>query len=354
MLIVMKNQTVFIVFLATLAFISTSCSNTTDKTSPPEAFQPKEIAIFTKPFKGEWPTTNFFDHNTIQPYTDEDRIQLTWWGEKVYAYIDGHLGYDWAMPEGTELYAVADAYVVFAGWEEPFYCPVLDRKISGIKISLEAQLPTGQRLLIDYGHLRKIFVKTGQKVKRGERIGLSGNTGCSTGPHLHFQTNWIEFSDWNAFDPYGWYGKQMDPWYSRTGSRSVNLWQEAPALYREVRTHKHVDGLYIRAIRYMGPRDETHPNNEFVELFSNQTVSLKNYKLYNAKAQLVYSFPKDLVIEAGTVLKVYSGPGPQSSTSIFMNYPTGIWDNNSDCIQLVKESWRWYLYWGKNECVSPL
>jgi len=287
------------------------------------------------------------------PYTKEDGIQLTWWGEEVPAPIDGHTGYDWGMPEGTELYAVADATVRFAGWEEPFYCPVLGKKVSGLVVLLDKELPGGKHVRIDYGHLSKVLVKTGERVKQGDLIGLSGNTGCSTGPHLHFQTNWGDGHAWTAFDPYGWYGSKPDPWYRLTGNRSVDLWADPPPLFREMRAKKGITTLHISVIRYMGVDDMHNPNNEFVEITSGQAEDLSGYRIYNAKKELMYEFPDGTALEPGEVLRVYSGSGENTASRIYLGHESGVWDNWSDCVQLVRGGWRWYFVWGGGECVAP-
>ncbi|OKP02231.1 murein DD-endopeptidase MepM [Xenorhabdus eapokensis] len=91
----------------------------------------------------------------------------------VTGRITAHKGVDFAMPVGTPVLAVGDGEVVVA-------------KFDGAAGNFIA-IRHGRQYTTRYMHLRKILVKPGQKVKRGERIALSGDTGRSTGPHLHFE-----------------------------------------------------------------------------------------------------------------------------------------------------------------------
>jgi len=90
----------------------------------------------------------------------------------VTGRMEFHLGVDIANKRGTPVRAPADGVVVKAGW-----CQLLGRCV-------EIYHGNGVRTL--YGHLWKILVKEGDKVSRGEIIGLMGNSGRSTGPHLHY------------------------------------------------------------------------------------------------------------------------------------------------------------------------
>lgn len=84
-----------------------------------------------------------------------------------------HYGIDWACPIGTAIKASCGGTVISAGWASGYgYCVTL-------------QHPDGKQTR--YGHLSKILVSVGQKVAQGEKIALSGNTGDSTGPHVHFE-----------------------------------------------------------------------------------------------------------------------------------------------------------------------
>lgn len=84
-----------------------------------------------------------------------------------------HGGMDISAERGTPVRAPAAGMVVFAGTQAEY----------GITVILDH----GQDIRTVYGHLSKLHVKAGQTVERGTVIGLTGNTGRSTGPHLHYE-----------------------------------------------------------------------------------------------------------------------------------------------------------------------
>ncbi|MFV0359805.1 DUF5930 domain-containing protein [Tropicimonas sp.] len=84
-----------------------------------------------------------------------------------------HNGIDMAASTGTPIYSTADGVVVEAGWHSGFGRMVKIRHEFGIETI--------------YGHLSRLNVKDGQKISKGDRIGDMGNTGRSTGTHLHYE-----------------------------------------------------------------------------------------------------------------------------------------------------------------------
>jgi len=85
-----------------------------------------------------------------------------------------HYGQDFAVPYGTDVYATGDGTVIESGWNSGGF---------GNYIVIDH----GYGLQSTYGHLSQIKVSRGMNIKRGDLIGLSGNTGTSSGPHLHYQ-----------------------------------------------------------------------------------------------------------------------------------------------------------------------
>ena len=84
-----------------------------------------------------------------------------------------HEGVDMAGPVGTPIYSTADGVVVQAGWSSGY----------GRLIKIQHEFGIETR----YAHLNAIRVEVGQRVSRGERIGDMGNSGRSTGSHLHYE-----------------------------------------------------------------------------------------------------------------------------------------------------------------------
>lgn len=104
-------------------------------------------------------------------------------GRLTQAYHTGHNGLDFGIPVGTDVEATMDGKVVYAGWNNEGY---------------------GNLVIVEngpyrtyYAHLSQIPVQLGESVSAGSTIGLSGNTGNSTGPHLHYEARY----QMNAIDP---------------------------------------------------------------------------------------------------------------------------------------------------------
>lgn len=84
-----------------------------------------------------------------------------------------HEGVDIAVPTGTPVRAAAPGRVVFAGWGGGY----------GYLISIDH----GSGVVTRYAHNSRLVVRVGQRVARGQIVAYSGNTGNSTGPHVHFE-----------------------------------------------------------------------------------------------------------------------------------------------------------------------
>jgi murein DD-endopeptidase MepM/ murein hydrolase activator NlpD len=110
-----------------------------------------ETAPFTEPLRGAFRYTSGFGVR---------------WGRM-------HKGTDFAARHGTPIYATADGVVIHADWQSAY----------GRLIKIQHEFGIETR----YAHLSKIRVKKGQRVSRGDLIGDMGNSGRSTGTHLHYE-----------------------------------------------------------------------------------------------------------------------------------------------------------------------
>jgi len=118
-----------------------------------------------------------------------------------------HKGIDISVPVGTDVFSAISGKVTYAGYSK-------DR---GYNITV-----TGDNgISTIYQHLSGFVAKVGQMVKPGQKIASSGNTGTSTGPHLHYEV----LQDGKAVDPLTFYGAMPG-----TGSLSSIQDVTAPAL----------------------------------------------------------------------------------------------------------------------------
>ncbi len=193
------------------------------------------LALFDRPFAGQPGVSNVFDHQypdrpTGKGYSLTYRAGQFWFGN------EGHSGWDWMLARGTDVFAVADGEVVSAGVVPPFFCPLpgFGRVVSDqLAVEVLVAAPDGTRFRIGYHHLDRVDVQAGQRVRQGQVVGRSGNTGCSVGPHLHLEVVRLDGTNSGSparVDPYGWEGPFPDPWAQHPeGAPSVWLWKPGAA-----------------------------------------------------------------------------------------------------------------------------
>jgi hypothetical protein len=135
-------------------------------------------------------TNSFLNPPTARPF---GIAQL--WGEnpdfyRQFSYggvpLQGHNGIDFLTPVGTEIFSVDAGTVIQVDFDP-----------TGFGNYVMVRHPWGQSI---YAHLEQVAVREGQVVGRGAFLGLSGNTGASTGPHLHFA---IRIDPFNVADGWG-------------------------------------------------------------------------------------------------------------------------------------------------------
>ena len=195
---------------------------------------PRRLPLFRKPFRGDYLNSAPFDHDLPLSFDgggNNDYI-LTWWGGRIRGIWNGHSGHDWLLPVGTPVFAVADGDVLYAEAEPPFQCE--DRgMVSALIVVIKHTAPDGEVFDTLYAHLDRIDVRKGDRLTAGQQLGVSGMTGCTNGPHLHFET--VRRSDTNngglvSIDPFGWSADYPDPWEKNSeGARSVWLWKDGEA-----------------------------------------------------------------------------------------------------------------------------
>ena len=118
---------------------------------------------------------------SIQPITNHELTLLTAaYGTLMHPFyrtLQEHQGVDYAIPEGTRIFATADGVIKEIKGKN---------STSGITVVIDHH----NGYTTSYSHLQSVKVKRGQKVQRGDIIALSGNSGLSLAPHLHYEVRY--------------------------------------------------------------------------------------------------------------------------------------------------------------------
>ena len=133
----------------------------------------------------------------IQPVLNKDLKRMAsgygWRIDPVYHIRRFHQGMDFSAPIGTDIFATGNGTIIFSGWKQ------------GYGETVEVDHGFGYKTR--YAHCYKILARKGQRVKRGDVIALVGNTGKSTGPHVHYEVHY----NGKPIDPRNFYFYDLSP-----------------------------------------------------------------------------------------------------------------------------------------------
>ena len=146
----------------------------------------------------------------IQPVLNKDLKRMAsgygWRVDPVYHIRRFHEGMDFSAPVGTDIFATGNGLVTYSGWRQGY----------GETVEIDHGFGYATR----YAHCSKRIARVGQKVKRGDVIALVGNTGKSTGPHLHYEVH----HNGRPIDPRNYYFYDLSPEdYDRMVQLSSNM-----------------------------------------------------------------------------------------------------------------------------------
>lgn len=282
-----------------------------------------------KPFHGEHRFSGVFDHGR-----DREQRQLTTWGSWTWG-PSGHAAYDWPMPIGTPVLAAADGVVHVAGDAGPTRCG-RRRVPHHYRVAIRHKVD-GVSYLTSYLHLSEVAVKPNQLIEAGTVVGLSGNSGCSSGPHLHFAVHQRTPEGPLLLDPYGWTGEGADPLEGRRASRWLWLEGEAPLLYKQGGSREQTLGeVRFGPVRPVAWKDDLHPNQEFVELKlkpGSAVRSLEGYRIRGSRG--TWAIPTRARVTPRRAYRLYSGSGRSGRRYGYLDQSQGIWDDARDCAILI-------------------
>jgi murein DD-endopeptidase MepM/ murein hydrolase activator NlpD len=218
----MKKTSYLIPLLLILAFGVVLCtaSNTAAAQSPENTPLPDPYASplpgataepqsdwVPAPYPVPWsiaPHDHFFFNRPLDTDQADSLVASYRYGGVFFAPDQPHTGVDFKVDEGTPVLAAAPGQVIWAGYgllfgyedeEDPY----------GLAVALEHEFGyNNRRLYTLYAHLSEVSVVKGQWVETGEVIGLSGETGFTTAPHLHFEVRLGTNNFYQTYNPELW------------------------------------------------------------------------------------------------------------------------------------------------------